>query len=119
MKKGYRIGLGIALVILVTVIIIRYAPNISSTFQNLFSQSSYTKIKVVVGQVATYDQGDNHWGFIYRFFPTDPSNMFTVTSGFLTASFPTTQGKSYIVFGIEIKVSEAYSDYLVLLVKTT
>ena len=115
MKHSYRNAIIITISILLTTIIIWYAP----TFQNLFSHSSYTEIKVIMGQIATYDQGNNHWGFFYRFWYTDSPNSFTVTSGFLTASYPTTQGSTYTVFGLEIKVSEANSEYIVLLVKPT
>jgi len=96
-----------------------YAPTIISTVQNLFSQSSYTKVTVVMGQIAIYDHGDNHYVFGYRLIASDPIDKFYVSSGFQTRVFSATEGATYKDLGIEIKVLEVHSDYIVLLVKPT
>lgn len=110
---------GLFLAVIVTGALLWYAPTIISTVQNLFSQSSYTKLTVVMGQIATYDQGDNHWVFSYRFSAYDPTDKFYVSTGFQTRVFSATEGATYKDLGIEIKVSEVHSDYIVLLVKPT
>jgi len=109
--------IGLAVVLIIIGAFLWYAPTIISSLQNLFSQSSYTKINVVMGQVAIYDHGDNHYVFAYRLLSSDPTDKFYVSSGFQTRMFSATEGAMYKDLGIEIKVSEVHSDYIVLLVK--
>jgi rubredoxin len=111
--------IGLAFVLIMIGVFLWYTPVIISTVQNFFSQSSYTKMTLVIGQFVTYDHGDNHYGFAWRLLPTDPTNVFYVSTGFQTRVFSATEGATYKDLGLEIKVSEVHSDHIVLLVKPT
>ena len=116
MKKGRIIGVVLAVVIIA--LVVSYSPKMISSLQSLTSNSSYTSVKVVQGQPSYYDEGKNEWGFAWRFLPTDSPNAFLVTSGLTSEGFPVTEGATYRAFGLEIRVSEVHTDYIVLLVKT-
>lgn len=81
---------------------------------SLFSQSSYRKITLAEGQVATVEFDQNTYGF------TKEGDFIYVVSGTLKqTTLSATEGSVYKVFGIEIVVSEVHVDYVVLLVKPT
>lgn len=111
--------IGLALVLIIVGALLWYAPTIISYVQNLASQSSYTKVTVVMGQVAVYEHDNNRYSFTYRYLDPSDSTYFTVNSYLQQKTFSTTEGATYTAFGIEIKVSEVHSDYIVLLVKPT
>lgn len=120
-RRHFPIGkvIGLSLLIVLVGVFLWNAPTIISTVQNLFSQSSYTKLTLVVGQYTVYDHGDNHYVFAWRLLLADSPNLFVVSTGFQTQTFSTTQGATYTSLGLEIKVSEVHTDYIVLLVKPT
>jgi hypothetical protein len=88
---------------------------IISTVQNYTSNSSYTRIVVVQGQVESYNQSDNRYVFGYTV--TNQSSFFVMTAELTLQQFPITVGAIYTAFGLEMKVTEVHSDYFVLLVK--
>jgi hypothetical protein len=109
----------LGVVVVIIGMFLYFTPTIS-TFQNYLSQSSYTKVTIVQGQFAHYDHGDNHYSFAWKLglMPNDSPTIFAVFSGFQSESFSTTPlGATYTAFGLEIKVSEVYTDHIVLLVK--
>jgi hypothetical protein len=71
----------------------------------------------LAGQPATYEHDNNVYGFGYKVLSIDPSDKFTVSTGFDYRQFSTVEDARYEAFGLEIVVSEVHSDYIVLLVK--
>jgi hypothetical protein len=109
-------------------VLLWFAPTIISTVQNFFSQSSYTKVTVPISGLlpapTEVDIGNNKYLFVYvnasSLYPTTPHNQtigVTSTSG-QYEYYPATVGATYEALGLEIKISEVHSDYVVLLVKS-
>ena len=98
--------------IFILIVIVLNGPIIYSAFQNFMQQSSYTKVTVVVGQVAKVEFDDNIYGFGYA-----SGQFVVVTPLFELRYYDAVEGAVYSDLGIEIVVSEVYSDYIVLLVK--
>lgn len=73
---------------------------------------------------AIYYHDNNHYVFGWCFTAIDPPNLIYMVGSiglqpFSTQTFPITLGATYTSLRIEIKVSEVYSDHIVLLVKPT
>ena len=81
-------------------------------------QSEYTRIKVF-SDSSTFAKFDNYtYVFAYKYWGQyDPQKPIEISVVGLEYALPATQGSRYNVGGIEVVVSEAYDDYVVLLVK--
>ena len=111
---------GLFLAVMILGALLWYAPTLISTIQNYFSQSSYTKVTVVAGQVSDIKFNDNEYFFMYPSPPWIEGNQFSISTPTLSAKIhPAIEGATYYDFGLEIKVSEVHTDYIVLLVKPT
>lgn len=96
----------------ILVVIILNGSIIFSALQNFMQRSEYTKVVVVRGQVAKVEFDGNEYSFVYT------RNQVTVlTPLYEFRYYGTVEGAIYSDLGIEIVVSEVYSDYIVLLVK--
>jgi len=83
----------------------------ASTIVSFFQGSAYTKVTVVEGQVSAVDFDDKRYTFV-----KDGKYLF-VSSLADMATYTPSEGAVYHWAGIEIKVSEVYQDWFVLLVK--
>jgi len=120
-RKSTRKIAAIVTVLVILGVFIWYSPTIISTVQNYFSQSSYTKLTLVrssspsPANFTTLTFGEIDYSFGYS------------RDGFLCVSNSLLEGKAYRPengsvykdIGIEVRVSEVHSDYIVLFVKPT
>lgn len=120
-RRHFPIGkvIGAILVVVIIGALLWYAPTIISFVQNYSSQSSYTKLTLMEGYPPNYTYvqfGDLNYSFGYTF---QNNYYLSVGNSLLEGkNYPDpTNGSTYNDIGLEIQVSEAYSDYIVLLVK--
>jgi hypothetical protein len=93
-------------------VLLWYTPTTISTML----QPSYTKVTVVAGQVSDIKLDNNTYFFMY---PIE-GNQFSISTPTLSAKiYPAIKGSIYFDYdtGLEITVSEVYSDHIVLLVR--
>lgn len=110
--------IGIFLAVLIVAVLLWYAPTIISTVRNLFPQSSYTKVPVVARQISNVKFGNNEYFFMYQSPPWVQGSVFSISTPSVSANtHPAVEGATYRDFGLEIKVSEVYADYIVLMVR--
>ena len=114
MKKMEKIIAVISLIGIIGIIIL-LAPNIASIIQ----QSNYTKLTLPIGAFVYSNQQDVQYTFRYGGLLADKPSLLQVwVSG---SAFPkdlsVSEGATYTVYAIEIKISEVHADYIVILVK--
>jgi hypothetical protein len=102
--------IGISVIIVIVGVFVWFIPTIISTIQNL----GYTRVAVSANSTTTIQFGDN----VYVFGYSPPKFGLQGTSTYwLPRAYNATQGSVYRDAGLEMKVSEVRSDYIVLLVK--
>jgi ribosomal protein L37AE/L43A len=115
-------AIGVLLVAVIIGAFVWYSPTIISTIQNFIEDYGYTRVAISVDSGTTIHLGDN--AYIFEYWDSSFAkglNSSATTSVFGIAPFmvwhPAIQGATYRDSGLEIKVSEVHSDYIVLLVK--
>jgi len=96
----------------ILIVIVLNGPIIYSAFQNFMQPSPYTKVTVVIGQVARVEFGDNIYGIGYG-----QGRIVVITPLVEFRYFDAVEGAVYNDLGIEIVVSEVHAEYIVLLVR--
>jgi hypothetical protein len=116
--------IGISLLVLIMLPFAWFLPTIISTIQHFFSQNPYTKV-TVAGMVSIKIQ-DNSYGFEYfgqnqstfNSYGLKPNEFAVIALPLLAEkTLLASAGATYETFGLEIKVSEVQSYYIVLLVR--
>ena len=120
MEKGrLRKVIGLSMITLMVVPFAWFLPFMISTVQNFVSPSPYTRI-IVSGITQERKFGNNYYSFSYPLLPQNQSGgkfgVYEVGSPEIL-TFPTVVGTTYEVYGLEVKVSEVHSGYVVLSVK--
>ncbi|MDR0373155.1 MAG: hypothetical protein LBI79_06320 [Nitrososphaerota archaeon] len=109
----------LVLVVLAVGLLVWQAPAISSFFEGLSgSDSEYSTLSLVSGISQTYQHNNDTFVFSYKLSSADSSNLLYVTQNVeQSRSFPAVAGATYSDLGLEMKVSSATQELLVLLVK--
>jgi hypothetical protein len=95
-----------AVAIVISIILFLYASNVISTIQDI----GYTKVTVSNYAAATVKLGDKTYIFEYY-----PPELAIIPLGQII--YQVRQGATYSYSGLEVKISEVHSNYIVLLVK--
>jgi len=109
---------GILLALIVGILLLK-GPILVAIIQDFLSFQSYTRVKVIAGTLKTIEIEGNEYTFYYD----SKKGILKVGVGivpFATGNYvelPLMQETKFKVYGIEIIVSEGYTDYLILLIR--
>ena len=114
MKKKEKIVTVIVLIGVIGIIIL-FAPNIASLFQ----QSGYTRLTLPMGAFVYSTQEDVQYTFRYGGLLSDKPSLLQVWvyGNAFPEDLSIREGATFNVFAIEVKISEIHADYIVILVK--
>jgi len=126
-KKSVKRIVAVSLLLIILGVLLWYSPTIISMFQNLLSQNSvnpdssqlsYTKLTLIKSSSSFPNFTCLTFGEVDYFFDYSWQDFLLVSNSLLeTKSYQPTNGSVYKEIGVEMKVSEMYSNRIVLLVK--
>jgi len=107
---------GFSLAIVIIGVLVWQMPTIISHLQNYSLESSYTKLTLSSSSTVNFTSitfGEMEYSFEYSY-----NGLLLVSNSLLeTRTYNPVNGSVYIDIGIEIKVSEVYSDHIIIFVK--
>src|SRR4030066_2396372 len=111
----------VAMSAIIGVLLMNNSLPIDNTLPPPISESEYTRIKVFSGSnaIATFD--NYQYSFLYKWdlHPFDPEKPIEIIVRGNSETIPAIAGRTYDILGIQIVVSEAYEEYVVLLVRSS